>query len=406
MKTAILPLFLLLSVLTWGQAPEKPASAKADSIAHKYIITDGHVDLPYRLKVLGFRLQKELLDVSDRTEGGNFDYYRAKEGGLDAPFMSIYVPADLQSQRMSSKYMADSLIALVEKITEMHPGKFAIATSPQEVEQQFQKGLISLPMGMENGSPIEDDIRNVKYFKDRGISYITLTHSKVNQICDSSYDPERKWNGLSPFGVEVVKEMNKHGIMIDISHVSDSTFYQVMGLSKVPVIASHSSVRYFTPGFERNMSDDMIKLLAENGGVIQINFGSTFIDARSQKDFSSMRDSIGNYMKAHELKMSDQQAQDHWAQMLKDNPPYSSVQVVADHIEHVVKLVGIDHVGFGSDFDGVGDSLPEGLKDVSEYPNLIDELLKRGFSEEDIAKICYQNLFRVWNAVLDHADAS
>ena len=207
----------------------------------------------------------------------------SKKGGLDAPFMSIYIPASYQEEG-GAKSLADSLIDMVYAIAAAHPDKFEVAKSPKEVQRQFKQGKISLPMGMENGAPVEDELGNLKHFKDRGISYITLTHSKDNQICDSSYDTTRTWNGLSPFGRQVVAEMNKVGIMIDISHVSDSTFYQVMELSTVPCIASHSSVRHFTPGFERNMNDDMIRLLGEKGGVIQINFGSAFLDGEIRKE--------------------------------------------------------------------------------------------------------------------------
>ena len=264
----------------------------ADKLAHDYIITDGHVDLPYRLKVKNFRLTKEYIGIPVKTDEGDFDYERAKEGGLDAPFMSIFIPADNQKTEGASKLLADSLIDMVSGIADAHPDKFAIAVSPADVKKQFKKGLISLPMGMENGAPIEKDLANVAYFHQRGIRYITLTHSKDNNICDSSYDTTRTWNGLSPFGREVVLEMNRVGIMVDISHVSDSTFYQVMELTKAPCIASHSSCRKYTPGFERNMNDDMIKRLGENGGVIQINFGSTFLDGNIQEHWDKKREEL------------------------------------------------------------------------------------------------------------------
>ncbi|MFM7429043.1 MAG: dipeptidase, partial [Flammeovirgaceae bacterium] len=251
----------------------------ADTLAHQYIITDGHVDLPYRLKVKNFRLEREYMGIPVSTKDGDFDYERAKKGGLDAPFMSIYIPSTYHQQPDKGKALADSLINMINTIAEQIPDKFVRANSPAEVEAAFKAGKIALPLGMENGAPVGDDLANVKYFFDRGIRYITLTHGKDNQICDSSYDTTRTWNGLSPFGRTVVQEMNKVGIMVDISHVSDSTFYQVMKLSKVPCIASHSSCRAFTPGFIRNMSDDMIKLLGKNNGVIQINFGSTFLDS-------------------------------------------------------------------------------------------------------------------------------
>ena len=371
----------------------------ADELAYKYIITDGHVDLPYRLRVKNFKLEKEFLGIPIKTDEGDFDYERAKIGGLDAPFMSIYIPASYQKTG-GAKEFADSLIDMVSGIAEAHPDKFAITTSPAQARANFEKGIISLPMGMENGAPIEDDLGNVAYFHQRGIRYITLTHSKDNQICDSSYDSTRTWNGLSSFGKEVVKEMNRVGIMVDISHVSDSTFYQVMAMTDVPCIASHSSCRKFTPDFERNMSDDMIKLLGENNGVIQINFGSTFLDGDIAKQRDELRSKLVKILEEKGLSYRDEAAKPIVEQFQKDNPAlFSDVEKVADHIDNVVQIAGIDHVGLGSDFDGVGDSLPTGLKDVSQYPNLIFTLLKRGYSEEDIAKICYKNVFRVWEAV-------
>ena len=366
---------------------------KAIELAHKFIITDGHIDLPYRL-------HDEWEDVSLRTEGGDFDYVRAKEGGLDAPFMSIYVDPDYQDGR--AKAVADTLIDIVEKLVASNPGKFALAFSPADVESNFEKGLISLPMGMENGAPIEGDLENVKYFANKGIRYITLTHGKRNHICDSSYDPDdQSWGGLSPFGKEVILEMNKQGIMVDISHVSDSTFYQVLRLSKAPPICSHTSCRHFTKGFERNASDDMIKKLAERDGVIQINFGSWFLDQEVRDRDSLNEQLVRNWAETNELNEEDnyEQIRAYKDSIFDKYPTYSTVQVVVDHIDHVVEIAGIDHVGFGSDFDGVGDSLPIGIKDASQYPNLIFELLKRGYSEEDIEKICFKNVWRVWKEV-------
>ena len=378
---------------------EEQLKKRADEIAHKYIITDGHVDLPFRLRVTNFQLTKEYIGIPIETEKGDFDYIRAKKGGLDAPFMSIYIPAKYQVDG-GAKELADTLINMVEGIIEAHPDKFASGKTPEEVESAFKAGKIALPMGMENGAPIEDNLKNVEYFHKRGIRYITLTHSKDNLICDSSYDTTGTWKGLSPFGVEVVKEMNRVGIMVDVSHISDNTFRQVMALTKAPCIASHSSARKYTPGFERNMSDELIQLLGKNNGVMQINFGSTFLDGTIRKQNDKMREELFAILNEKGLKRSDDAAKPIMEEFQKTHPKlYSDVQMVANHIDHVVKLVGVDHVGFGSDYDGVGDSLPTGLKDVSTYPNLILELLKRGYSEEDIAKICYGNVKRVWEAV-------
>lgn len=374
--------------------------ALANQLAQKYIITDGHVDLPYRLRVKNFKLEKEFLGIPISTSEGDFDYERSKAGGLDAPFMSIYIPASYQKDG-GAKELADTLIDMVQGIIIAHPDKFATGNTVKEVKQAFKQGKVALPMGMENGAPIEDKLDRVAYFHEKGIRYITLTHSKDNLICDSSYDTTGTWGGLSPFGRKVVKEMNRVGIMVDISHVSDNTFYQVMEMTEVPCIASHSSARKFTPGFERNMNDDMIKKLAENNGVIQINFGSTFLDGDLRKNRAQTRKLVQAKYDEAGVKSDSKEAAAINKQFRIENPElfYADVELVADHIDHVVKLVGVEHVAFGSDYDGVGDSLPTGLKDVSTYPNLIYVLLKRGYSEEDIAKICYKNVFRVWEAV-------
>lgn len=379
---------------------------RADSLAKANIIVDGHVDLPYRLRIKNFRLERQYLGIPIQSDEGDFDYQRAKEGGLDAPFMSIYIPSAQQAYPDKGKALADSLISMVQGIIKAHPDKFAGALTPADIERNTAEGKVSLPMGMENGAPIGNDLKNVDYFFNKGIRYVTLTHAKDNQICDSSYDTTYTWNGLSPFGEEVVKEMNRVGIMVDISHVSDSTFYDVLKITNAPVIASHSSCRYFTPGFQRNMSDDMLTALAKNGGVIQINFGAYFIDSVAQRN-DHLRDSLEKILNAKNLTSGDEAAQPLIEEFGKQHKElFSDVERVADHIDHVVKVAGIDHVGLGSDFDGVGDSLPLGLKDVSMYPNLIFVLLKRGYSDEDIAKICYKNVFRVWNRVIEVAAAN
>ena len=337
-------LFLILVIITFSCAEKKPVDrmddeqlrAYADELAHKFIITDGHVDLPFRLKVKNFRLEREYMGIPVATTEGDFDFERAKKGGLDAPFMSIYIPSSYQLQPDKGKALADSLINMINGIAEQIPDKFARANTPAEVEANFKAGKISLPLGMENGAPIGDDLKNVKYFYDRGIRYITLTHGKDNQICDSSYDTTRTWNGLSPFGKQVVAAMNSTGIMIDISHVSDSTFYQVMRLSNAPCIASHSSCRSFTPGFIRNMSDDMIKKLGANNGVIQINFGSTFLDSTVRAANDVNRKKLQALLDDKKLKMSDSLAKPIIEEFKKLNPSlYADVETVANHIDHV-----------------------------------------------------------------------
>ncbi|GAC22876.1 membrane dipeptidase [Paraglaciecola mesophila KMM 241] len=370
------------------------ASEEATQLTQDTILIDSHIDVPYRVS-------EKWVDVTQATDGGDFDYPRAKEGGLNAPFMSIYVPASLDDSDESTA-LAHKLIDYVEAIVGRAPDKFAIAKSVADVREQFEQGLISLPMGMENGSPIQGNLDNLKTFHERGIRYITLAHSQSNHIADSSYDIRRKWKGLSPFGKTLVEEMNNIGVMVDISHVSDKAFYQAIEVSKVPVIASHSSLRKFTPGFERNMDDDMIKALGDNGGVIQINFGSTFVSKISQN--------WRNQMTAKRKALVEKEGKDSPLvaafdeEYIAKNPfPFANVDTVLDHIDHVVDLIGIDHVGIGSDYDGVGDSLPEGLKDVSTYPNLVQGLMDRDYSQTDIKKILSGNFLRVWKAVEDYA---
>ena len=369
-------------------------SDKANKMAQENIIIDSHIDVPYRL-------EKKWVDVTKATQDGDFDYPRAKQGGLNAPFMSIYIPASLDNSANSTK-LADKLIDYVEAIVGRAPDKFAIATSTTEVEEQFAQGLISLPLGMENGSPIQGDLANLQHFYERGIRYITLAHSQANHISDSSYDLRRKWKGLSPFGKELVAEMNKLGVLIDISHVSDAAFYQTIEMTQTPVIASHSSLRAFTPGFERNMDDDMIKALGKNGGVIQINFGSTFVTKRANA--WSKKRSAGQKAAEEKFGTDSEEYKNFRDQFAEKNPlPYATLDSVLDHIDHVVKLIGIDHVGIGSDYDGVGDSLPTDLKDVSTYPNLIQGLLNRGYSDKNIIKILSGNFMRVWKTNEEYA---
>jgi membrane dipeptidase len=319
-------------------------------------------------------------------------------------FMSIYTPAELEAEG-ESRQMAEKLIDMVEELVAGAPEKFAIALSPADVERQFQAGLVSLPLGLENGSPIEGNLANLEHFYDRGIRYITLAHGLSNHISDSSYDDNRQWDGLSDFGFDVVREMNRLGIMVDVSHISDAAFQDVMGVTQAPVIASHSSARHFTPGFERNMSDDMIRQLAENGGLIMINFGSSFLTAEANDWSEAFGEAYDAYVAGNGGVAGDAAREQFRAQFAEENGefPYATLGETLDHFDHVVQLTSVDHVGIGSDFDGVGDSLPIGLKDVSAYPNLVAGLLERGYSEGDIRKILGENLLRVWREVEDTA---
>ena len=365
---------------------------QARELAKRLTLVDTHIDLPSLLV-------RRWYDVSLKDFTGNFDYVRARAGGLDVPFMSIYISSQMEGSP-KAKERAEQMIAAVRKMASSWPDKFEIVTSPSDIKRKKDSGKILLAMGMENGAPLLGDIGNLSYFHALGIRYITLAHAKWNHICDASYDPERHWNGLSPFGKQVIGEMNQLGIMVDISHLTDSAAAQAIRLSRAPVIASHSSCRFFTPGFERNMSDELIVALAAKGGVIQISFASEFINDSIRVVYANIDSAVADSVRRKGWDQQSDQARQFKREYLRQNPrPYATVEEVAAHIDHVRRLVGIDFVGIGSDFDGVGDTLPAGLKDVSDYPNLIAALLKMGYNENEISKVCGGNLLRVWSEV-------
>ena len=330
----------------------------AQELAQEMIIIDTHLDTPIQLYMQ--QSKNGFYEDITKTSSLHFDFDRAVSGGLNVPFFVIFTPPSAEEKGTAFE-MAQDLIKILEDIMNKHPSKFRLVKSPEEITNE--KGVMQVVYGMENGAPIESKLSNIKVFSDMGINYITLAHSKSNHISDSSYDSNKNWGGLSPFGRKVVAEMNKQGVMIDISHVSDAAFYEVLKLTKTPVIASHSSLRHFVPGFERNVSDDMLRELAKNEGVIQICFGSEFI--AEKKKYPNL---------------------------------IVTVKDVADHIDRVKELVGIDHVGIGSDYDGWR-NFPVGLEDTSTYPNLIKELLNRNYTKEEIEKIFGGNLLRVWREV-------
>lgn len=390
-------LFVNLLGLRAGATAESARGAELDrrtgDLLRRATVVDTHIDLPYRLT-------EEKADVSRRTAGGHFDWPRARSGGLDAAFMSIYIPAEVPIDGAARK-MADGLIDSVEALVTKNPEKWAVARSPEEVKAVAAAGKIALALGIENGSAIEQDLANLRHFAERGVRYVTLTHGADNAIGDSSYSPKetRKWHGLSPFGREVVEEMNRLGVMVDISHVSDETFDQVIGLSRAPLIASHSSCRFFTPGFERNLDDERIRQLAAKGGVIQINFGNFFLTAAANQHGDLAWSAVEAFKKEKGLADHDPEIDRFRERYLAEHPqPKVTLDDVVAHIDHVVALVGVDHVGIGSDFDGVS-ALPEGLEDVSRLPGLVRRLLEKGYSDADVEKILGGNLLRVWSEV-------
>ena len=389
MKRLLIASLMLMPVCAFAEPSER-----AVEIAQKYIIVDGHIDAPTTIIEDG-------ADIASGAKTLEFDYERAQAGGLDAPFMSIYVAADFEL-RGGAKARADMMIGIMEAIAARNPDKFEIAYSVEDVRDIAAAGKVALPMGMENGSPIEGDLDNLKHFYDRGIRYITLAHSKSNHISDSSYDIRERWDGLSPFGFEVVRVMNNLGMIIDVSHLTDAAVEDILEVTRAPVMASHSSLRHFTPGFRRNLPDELVKKIGNNGGVIMINYGSAFLTPAANAYSKPRDDAREAEEKRMGRKMTDEERSAFNDQWKKDNPyPFARLEDVLDHIDRAVEIAGIDHVGLGSDYDGVGDSLPSGLKDASTYPMLIDGLLARGYDEPSIEKILGLNALRVWEAVED-----
>lgn len=375
-----------------AQATAQETPTNGEEAANAFIIVDGHIDAPTSIANNG-------TDIATGEKIVDFSYDLAKAGGLDAPFMSIYVAADYED-RGGAKARADILIGLMEGVAAQHPDKYEIAISPKDVRRIAGDGKIALPLGMENGSPIEGDLANLKHFYDRGIRYITLAHSRSNHISDSSYDENEKWDGLSPFGFELVRAMNDIGMIIDISHITDAAVEDVLETTRAPVMASHSSLRHFTPDWHRNMSDEVVRKVGENGGVVMINYGSAFLTQEANK-YSEPRNAA---LAAKEAELgralTGEERSAFVRQWSEDNPyPFAVLEDVLDHIDRAVELAGIDHVGLGSDYDGVGDSLPEGLKDASSYPALAQGLIDRGYDMEAVEKILGANALRVWEEV-------
>lgn len=355
---------LLVSCGAGREAPDPAVlQARAHELTARLIISDAHIDYPHRAS-----------PYEDLTIGtsGNFDYPRARKGGLDLAFLIAYVPPE-DEEAGTAFTRAKERIDLVLKAAEAHPDKLALARSPEDAREAFEAGRLALAVGIENGAPLEGRIDRVEYFRNRGAAYIGLVHSEDNHLCDSSMepDPEHRWNGLSPFGREVVREMNRLGLMVDVSHATDDAIRQILELSSAPVIASHSGLRSLTPGYERNLPDDLIRGVAESGGIVCLAFGSYFL-----------RDAYRTTNASADL---------------------ATARDLAEAVDRAVKIAGVDHVGLGSDFDGVGFSLPKELADVSMYANLVRELLALGYGEEDLAKILGGNFLRVWAEVRSRA---
>lgn len=379
---------------------EEETIKKALAIHDRVLTLDTHADTPLRMIQPGF-------DMSERHDpketGSKVDYPRMKEGGLDAIFFAAFVAQDIRDDdgHDRAKNLCLQMIDSITTSTKRNSDIVGLALTPQDAYDLEKEGKRAIYIGIENGYPVGNDIANVELYFNKGVRYITLVHSSNNDLADSATDPNGpEHGGISKFGEEVVKEMNRLGIMVDVSHGNDSVFYDAIAMSKAPIIASHSNARSVT-NHKRNMTDEMLKLMAKNGGVVQLTMLADYLrTAPPNKERDSAVAALRANMKPFgEMNQEERTAARAAFQKLNEdfpNPP-ATVKHVVDHIDHIVKVAGIDHVGIGCDFDGGGGI--EGVFDASEVMNITIELVKRNYTEEQIEKIWSGNLIRVFNEV-------
>ncbi len=365
-----------------------PYLAQARAIHQDLPVIDGHNDLPWAIRT---RAAGSLTaaDPAGHLAGYHTDIPRLIEGGVGAQFWSVYVPASSNNPFQETVRQID----LVERMVAANPDRLALATTASEIAGARNRGRVACLLGAEGGHSIEESFDNLRTLHERGVRYMTLTHVDTLTWADSATD-EPRHAGLTEFGREVVREMNRIGMMVDISHVSPDTMRAALDSTRAPLIASHSSA-YALAAHPRNIPDDVIAGVADNGGLIMVNFYPPFIVPEL------VERSIGLYDEARRLldETGDEQAvEDAMAARWEGVDTRGSVATVADHIEHIARFAGVEHVGLGSDFDGV-DLLPAGLEDVSCYPNITAELLRRGWGEIEIRKVLGENMLRVMGAV-------
>lgn len=409
-KVSFLKLTSILCIVLFTQACSKNSdesarqnislSSSALELHDRILTLDSHADTPLRLMEPGF----DLAERHDPHEtGSKLDYPRMIEGGLDAVFFAAFVAQGIRDDdghtraRELALQMLDAVWASAEKNSDI----VGIALNPEDAALLEAEGKRAIYLSIENGYPIGNDLKNVELFYNKGVRYVTLVHSTNNDLADSATDsggPEH--GGISPLGASVVEEMNRLGIMVDVSHGSDDTFYDAIELSKAPIIATHSNARTVTD-HPRNMSDDMLRLIAKNGGVVQLTMLSDYLrNAPENPERDSALESLRASLKPSNEMTEDERklARDQLRKIRAQYPdPLATVKNAVDHIDHIVRIAGIDHVGIGCDFDGGGGI--DGVFDVSELMNITIELAQRGYSEQDIEKIWSGNILRVFAEV-------
>jgi membrane dipeptidase len=376
----------------FAQTPADPGSVAAQALDHAIII-DTHADTPQLMLDEGY-------DLSEPASPFMISIPKMRAGHLGAEFFSIWVDVDWPKQDLIHRAL--DLIDATDQQVARHSDVLGLATTADDVERLHREGKIAVLLGVEGGHEIQGDLRALDIYYRLGVRYMTLTHTRNDELGDSSAD-KPQWKGLSPLGRQAVARMNQLGMMVDISHVSDNTFYDALALSKAPLIASHSSCRALCKA-PRNMTDDMIRALAKNGGVMDINFYSGFLSQAYHDGFAKIEKQVDQEISQARARYAKQGKRLSYPEEVRierrftKDLPAPSYTVIADHIDHAIKVGGIDHVGLGSDFDGI-DTPPRGMEDVSKIPALVGELARRGYSEEDLEKILGGNVLRVMRQV-------
>ena len=401
-------LVLLVPCYVFAQTPGRPASqsdvdisAKARAIHESALIVDTHADTPQR-----FLDQNFDIGSIDPNDVGHISLDKARRGNLGAEFFSIWVEPET-NQGHFARHTFDLIDSVYEQAAR-HPDRMMMAFSVSDIEHAHQQHKLAALMGIEGGHSIENDIRLLRDYYRLGVRYMTLTWSNTNEWADSSGDIDdakiKHHNGLTDFGKQVVLEMNRLGMMVDISHVADKTFWDTIATTKAPVIASHSSARALVNA-PRNMTDDMLRAVAKNGGIVDVNFYSGFVDEEYRRQSEPIGKQAAEAVRAYEEKekangksvsyMEIDHIEREWAAKIP-RPPLTSL---IDHIDHIAKVAGVDHVGLGSDFDGVAGATPLGIDSAADLPKITQALLDRGYSADDIRKILGGNLLRVFREV-------
>jgi membrane dipeptidase len=399
MNMRIVSLNVIATFVVMGtSAAQTTVSKKALEIEQSAIVIDTHADTPQR-----FLDEHYDIGSTDPNDHGHISLDKAKAGNLGAEFFSIWVEPET-----NQGHFAHHTLDLIDSVYEQaarHPDRMMMAFSADDIEKAHREHKLAALLGIEGGHSIENDVRLLRDYYRLGVRYMTLSWSNTNEFADSSGDIDdpkiQHHNGLTDGGKEIVREMNRLGMLVDISHVADKTFYDAIAVSKAPVIASHSSARALT-NHPRNMTDDMLRAVAKNGGVVQVNFYSAFIDENYRKAAAAQAKDRDAAVKAYDDKLKaegktvtyldNDRIEREWAAKVP-RPPLSSL---IDHIDHIAKVAGMDHVGLGSDFDGVSGATPEGIDSAADLPKITQALLDRGYNADDIRKILGGNLLRVF----------